>query len=161
MTLDTTILKQSAAQRAQSVLAELRSNWQQMIRAEAPVLILAVAFMVGTLVSMVPVPVVDMVVAGLVMRRLQRLPRGPIVAAMALWNSFIMAPLYATSPRVGGAVLSSAAGYSHLAVPDTLLPRLVVGNLTIALVLALASFLLATALFSALRWQRTLVLSRA
>lgn len=161
MMLDTTTLKQSATSRAHAMAGELRGHWQQMIHAEAPVIVLAAAFAVGTLVSMVPVPVIDMMIAALVMRLLHRLPRGPIVAAMALWNSFIMAPLYATSPRVGGVVLDNAASHTHLAVPNTLLPRLVVGNVAIALGLAVVSFLLAATFFAVLRWQRSSGLNHA
>lgn len=154
MALDMTTLKHSTQERTRLLAADLLGHWQQMVRADAPVLALAAAFAIGTLVSMVPVPVIDMMVAALVMRRLQRLPRGPMMAAMALWNSFIMAPLYATSPRVGGAVLAGAASRGHLPVPDTLLPRLVVGNAAIALALVVVSFLLAATFFAVLRRQR-------
>lgn len=147
--------------KVQTYLTDLHALWREMVQSDVPALVLAVAFAVGTLLSMVPIPVVDMLIAGLVMRLLRRLPRGPIVAAMALWNSVIMAPVYATSPRVGGVLLSTAAAHSPLYVPDALLPRLIVGNLAIGVALAVFSFLLAAVIFSTLHWQQSAARFRA
>ncbi len=150
-------IKQFATTRSQQSLAELRSLWREMVSAEAPAVVLATAFAVGTLLSMVPVPVLDMMLAALVMRVLHRLPRGPIVAAMALWNSFVMAPVYATSPKVGGLLIATAATHSSLVVTDAMILKIVIGNLFIAAGLALFSFCIAAAGFSLMRVQRRLV----
>lgn len=148
-------LKLIGTGKLQDYVDELRALWLEMMRSDVPALILAISFAVGTLVSMVPIPVVDMLVAGLVMRALHRLPRGPIVAAMAIWNSVIMAPVYATSPRVGGLVLTTAAAHSNRLGPtDALLPRIIVGNVAIAIAMAGFSFLAAAVVFSVLHWQR-------
>lgn len=154
MTLNTTILKETVTRRIKRAIDELKGQWREMVQAEAPVPVLAAAFAVGTLVSMVPVPVVDMMVAALVMRLLHRLPRGPIMTAMAIWNSFIMAPVYATSPKVGGVVIAEASAHS-VAVPDALAVQVVVGMVLIALGMGLASFVLSATFFATVRRGRT------
>ncbi|MEZ4518056.1 MAG: DUF2062 domain-containing protein [Chloroflexota bacterium] len=150
------MLKQTAMVKVQEVYAELRVQWLEMVRADAPALALAAAFAIGTLVSMVPVPVVDMMLAALVMRLIHRMPRGPVVAAMALWNSFIMAPVYASSPKVGGLLITTAIPQQPSS-SNAILPRIIVGNLAIAVGLALCSFLAAATLFSALRLQHRVI----
>jgi hypothetical protein len=152
--LNTTMIKETATRRVVRATDELKAQWREMIQAEAPVLVLAAAFAVGTLVSMVPVPVVDMMIAALVMRLMHRLPRGPIMAAMAMWNSFIMAPVYATSPKVGGRVIAEASAHS-VAMPDALAVQVVVGMVLIALGMALASFVLSATFFATVRRGRT------
>lgn len=154
MVLPIDTVQQAMVQRIRAAVDELQAHWHEMIRAEAPVLALAIAFTVGTVVSMVPVPVLDMMIAAAVMRLLHRLPRGPFMAAMAMWNSVVMAPVYAASPKVGGLVISTAAVHSSIAIPDMVIVRLAVGTGLIALGMALFSFLLATSVFSALRLQR-------
>lgn len=146
-------IKHFLANRFRESIKTFRGQWLEMIRADAPVLVLAGAFTVGTLVSMVPIPVVDMLLAGLVMRRLDRLPRGPIVVAMAFWNNLIMAPVYASCPRVGGMVIATTASHSHWQPADAVLLQIVVGSVAIVIGLTLFSFLLATALFTLLRRQ--------
>lgn len=136
------------------ITSDFRAECQHMTRGEAKVVVLATAFSVGTLVSMVPIPVLDMMLAALVMRLLHRLPRGPIFAAMAVWNNMVMAPLYATSPRLGGGLISTVSAHSSLRISDAILPRVLIGNAAMACVLVAFSFVCALAVFSIMRFQR-------
>jgi hypothetical protein len=122
---------------------EVRSNWREMVEAEAPAGTLATAFATGTLVSTIPVPLVDMAVAAYIMRRFAEFPRAPFFAGMAVANNLVMAPLYASTPKVGGAALGWLASHTPVTAPEALLVRILVGYLLIALGMALASFILA------------------
>lgn len=141
MTIETSMRK--AGEMAQRVRSTARRHWRELVEAEAPVSALAAAFGVGLLVSTIPVPMVDMALAAYIMRRFTRLPRAPFVAAMAMTNSLVMAPLYASTPKVGGAVLHWMAHHTPLAAPEALLIQILVGYLIIALGLALGGYALA------------------
>jgi uncharacterized protein (DUF2062 family) len=151
MALHAQAIKDGLLARIWRTVDEFRSEYREMIRADAPVLTLAAAFAVGTLVSMVPIPVLDMALAAMVMRLVRGLPRGPIVVAMALWNSVVMAPVYATSPRVGGLLIATMASHSSLQIPDAILLQVLVGTVALAAGMSLGSFLIATTLLSMLR----------
>lgn len=122
---------------------EMRDHWREMIVAEAPAGTLAAAFATGTLISTIPVPLVDMALAAYVMRRYSSMPRGPFFSGMALANNLVMAPLYAATPRVGGLALSWLSDNTAVQAPEAFLARVFVGYLFIALGLALGSYVLA------------------
>jgi hypothetical protein len=104
---------------------------------------MATAFAAGTLISTIPVPLVDMAIAAYVMRRFSRLPRAPFFAAMALTNNLVMAPLYASTPKLGGLAIGWMAVHTPVAAPDAFVVRVLVGYVLIAAGLALGSFVLA------------------
>lgn len=125
------------------VIAEARHHWREMLTAEAPVGVLAFAFTAGLLISTIPVPVIDMALAGLVLRRFSRLPRAPFFAAMAMTNNLVMAPVYASTPKVGGFALHWLAGRAPVALPEALAVQVLVGYLLIVVGLALGGYALA------------------
>lgn len=87
---------------------DLRLQFSQLVAGEVPAARAAAAFAVGTVVSTIPLPFVDVALGAAVLRlSAGRLPRLPIVAAMAIWNNLIMAPLYLATPRLGAAVLGT------------------------------------------------------
>ena len=136
-------LKDKAMRRIHDLRHEVVQQWREMVAAEAPAGEMARAFAAGTLVSTIPVPMVDMAIAAFVMRRFSRLPRAPFFAAMAITNNLVMAPLYASTPRLGGLALGWMAGHTPVALPEALVVRVLVGYLLIAAGLGLGSFLLA------------------
>ena len=142
-TINSNQIKQFVAQKAQRARSEVRRNWREMVEAEAPAGTLATAFAAGTLISTIPVPLVDMAIAAYVTKRFARMPRAPFFTGMALANNLVMAPLYASTPRVGGLALGWLATHTPLAAPEAFLLRILVGYLLIALGLALGSFVLA------------------
>ncbi|MFO7663253.1 MAG: DUF2062 domain-containing protein [Chloroflexota bacterium] len=123
--------------------SELRYHWQEIVQAEAPAGLLATAFAAGLLISTIPVPVIDMALAAFIMRRFSRLPRAPLVAAMAMTNNLVMAPVYATTPRVGGVALRWLEGHTPVVAPETVILQVLVGYLIIAASMALAGYALA------------------
>lgn len=136
-------------------VAEVRHHWTEMTSAEAPVGALAFAFTAGLLISTIPVPVIDMALAGLVVRRFSRLPRAPFFAAMAMTNNLVMAPVYASTPKVGGFALHWLSGHAPVALPEALAVQVFVGYLLVTLGLALGGYALAgTGFYSYKRIRR-------
>lgn len=136
-------IRQAVARRIDGFRAQARAHWREMVEAEAPAGTLATAFAAGTLISTIPVPLVDMAVAAWVTRRFDRMPRAPFFTGMAVANNLVMAPLYASTPRVGGLALGWLATHTPLAAPEAFLIRILVGYLLIAAGLALGSYVLA------------------
>ena len=94
-------LKEMAVNRVDRIRREALAHWREMTAAEAPAGEMATAFAAGTLVSTIPLPLVDMAIAAFIMRRYDKLPRAPFFTALALTNNLVMAPLYASTPKVG------------------------------------------------------------
>lgn len=136
-------LKTMVVDQIDRIRCEARGHLREMAEAEAPAGTMATAFAAGTLISTIPVPLVDMALAAYVMRRFSSLPRAPFVTGMALANNLVMAPLYASTPRVGGYALNMLASHTPVAAPEALLARILVGYLLIAVSMALASFVVA------------------
>lgn len=136
-------IKQYLIRRFEAIRHEVSIHWQEMAAAEAPAGTLAAAFAVGTLISTIPVPLVDMALAAYVTRRYDEMPRAPFFSGMTLANNLVMAPLYASTPRVGGLALGWLATHTPVAAPEAFLLRILVGYLLIALGLALGSYVLA------------------
>ncbi len=140
---NTQTIKRYLARRIEAGWHEARGHWREMVAAEAPAGTLAAAFAIGTLISTIPVPLVDMALAAWVTRRFNAMPRAPFFGGMALANNLFMAPLYASTPRVGGLALGWLSAHTPVAAPEAFLIRILVGYLLIALGLALGSYVLA------------------
>ncbi len=142
--ITTNTIKHLAAGKIDALRRQAGENWHEMVNAEAPAGTLALAFATGTLISTIPVPLVDMALAAYVTRRFSEMPRGPFFTGMALANNLVMAPLYASTPKVGGFALGWVAGATAWVAPDALLVRVLVGYLLIALGLGLGAFIVAS-----------------
>lgn len=151
-----TNIKETAARKLGEFRTEAHGHWREMVEADAPAGTLATAFAAGTLISTIPVPLVDMALAAYVTRRYSEMPRGPFFTGMALANNLVMAPLYASTPKVGGFALGWVAGVTAWAAPDTLLVRVLVGYLLIALGLGLGAFIVASTGFRGYQATRRL-----
>lgn len=151
---NTNKIKQYATRQAGRLRDEARANWREMVAAEAPTNTLATAFATGTLISTIPIPFVDMIMAAFVTRRFTEMPRAPFFTGMAVANNLVMAPLYASTPKVGALALGWLASNTALVTPDALLLRILVGYLLIALGLGLAAFVLASTGFHGLKLSR-------
>ena len=152
----TKTIKGYAAAKVDRMRDEVRANVREMLAAEAPAGELAGAFAAGTLISTIPVPLVDMVLAAWVTKRYSEMPRAPFFTGMALANNLFMAPLYASTPRVGGFALHWLSNYTPLVAPEAILIRILVGYLLIALGLALGAYVLASTGFRGYQATRRL-----
>ena len=147
-------LKEMAVNRVDRIRREALAHWPEMTAAEAPAGEMATAFAAGTLVSTIPLPLVDMAIAAFIMRRYDRLPRAPFFTAMALTNNLVMAPLYASTPKVGGFAIHWMAVHTPVVAPEAFVVRVLVGYVLIALGMALGSFVLANTGFRGLKLAR-------
>ncbi len=147
-------LKEMAVNRVDRIRREALAHWREMTAAEAPAGEMATAFAAGTLVSTIPLPLVDMAIAAFIMRRYDRLPRAPFFTAMALTNNLVMAPLYASTPKVGGFAIHWMAVHTPVVAPEAFVVRVLVGYVLIALGMALGSFVLANTGFRGLKLAR-------
>ena len=73
---------------------------------------------------------------------------------MALTNNLVMAPLYASTPKVGGYAIQWMAVHTSVVAPEAFLVRVAVGYLLIALGLGLGSFIVANTGFRGLKLAR-------
>ncbi len=148
-------LKQMATRRVAQAKEQARTMRRELTESDLPAGTLALAFAFGTLISTIPVPLLDMALAAFVMRRLGgRLPRAPFFGGMAVANNLVMAPLYATTPKVGGLALGWVGTHTPLVAPEAFLVRILVGYLLIAAGLALGSFVLAQTGFRGYRFTQ-------
>jgi hypothetical protein len=152
--IKTVQLKQFVTKQIDRARNEARTYWREMVEAEAPTVVMALAMAIGTLVSTIPVPLVDMALATYIMRRFSTIPRAPFFVGMAVANNLIMAPLYASTPKVGGAALGWLSSNTPVVAPEAFLLKILVGYLLIALGLALGSFVLANTGFYGYRVAR-------
>lgn len=161
-TINSNTIKKYATQQVSRLRDEARRNWREMVEAEAPAGTMATAFTVGTVISTIPVPLVDMALAAYVTRRYDEMPRAPFLTGMAVANNLVMAPLYAATPKVGGMALYWLASHLAVTAPEAILLRIIVGYLLIALGLGLAAFVVSSTGFhgyQAVRRPQTAVAS--
>jgi hypothetical protein len=87
--------------------------WQDLQELHSPVNpagSLATSFAVGTLLSFIPLPVVDTILLGLVLARFKRLNRASIFIARLIWNDLLVFTLYGPGYKLGTALVMSVLG---------------------------------------------------
>lgn len=101
------------------------------------------AFAVGTAVSFLPIPAVDLLLATLLVMR-WRLNKAAVMVALALWNDAVILPLYAPGLKLGRVLASTLV---HLPAEPTVWQRAAVaglqfalGNAVLAAVVTLAAY---------------------
>jgi len=67
---------------------------------------LAAAFALGTLLSFIPVPLLDSMLVGVVLTRFKQVHRAPLFIARLLWNDLLVFPIYGPAYRLGSALLA-------------------------------------------------------
>ncbi len=137
----------------QLIVCRMRQTVADLKSAEYQPVHVGIAFGLGTLMSLNPVPVLDMVLALLLLRLMPRLPRAPYLAAMATWNSLVMAPLYASMPGVGRLVINSTLATAPSGDSVGLLVCTIAGGVVIAGILVTASIGAVTLLTHLVRRQ--------
>ena len=71
---------------------------------------LAFSFAVGTLLSFIPVPLLDTILVGLVLARFKGLNRAPVFMARLIWNDLLVFPLYGPGYKLGTALVLPVLG---------------------------------------------------
>ena len=73
---------------------------------EAPA-VLARAFALGTMLSFVPVPILDTLLVLFILSRYKHVNRPALLAARVLWNDLVVLPLYVPAVHLGRYVVAS------------------------------------------------------
>jgi uncharacterized protein (DUF2062 family) len=107
---------------------------------------LAAAFALGTLLSFIPVPLLDSMLVGMVLARFKQVNRAALLMARLIWNDLLVFPLYGPGYRLGSAVLAPVmAADGDLAGMGTVVAPLLsftVGSIIIATGVAAAGYVL-------------------
>lgn len=138
---------------AKAVVTRLQQTAAELLASDQHPAYIGVAFGLGTLMSLNPVPFLDMMLALLLLRLVPRLPRAPYLAAMATWNNLVMTPVYASMPGVGRLVVGSANLTPPSGASFDLLFSTMLGAVVIAAGLVIVSSVSVTLLTHVLRRQ--------
>ncbi len=66
---------------------------------------LAAAFALGTMLSFIPVPLLDSMLVALIVTRFKQVNRASLFMARLLWNDLVVFPFYGPGYRIGAALL--------------------------------------------------------
>lgn len=114
------------------ITGELKQSWRRLIQLDASSQNIALAFAVGTFISVLPIPGIDLALVTLLASVFKQLNRAGMLAALAVWNTFVVAPIYVLSHKVGSSL--PLLSEQHLAV------GFLVGNLLLAVVITAVSY---------------------
>lgn len=103
---------------------------------EAPT-VLALAFALGTILSFVPVPLLDSLLLLFILSHFKQVNRPALLAARVVWNDLVVVPLYVPGYRLGTNVLASLPFGS--AADATPLAAFAIGCLALAVAAAVLS----------------------
>lgn len=133
--------KQTAVNLLTTARDRLHAQWQELLQAADAPHDAARSFAIGTSLNFMPLPALDVILAGLLLAKYKRLNRSALLLAFAVWNNFVVLPLYASGYKLGGAIVSATvptaalapAPEAHLVYATALLVlNFLVGNLIVA-----------------------------
>ena len=121
------------------IAVRVKQQWQELTRLNTSTDNIALAFAVGTFISVLPIPGIDLALVTLLAAIFKQLNKAGMLAALAVWNTFVVAPIYVLSHKVGASLPLLAE--QHLAV------AFLVGNLLLAVgITAVSYFIVHTSL---------------
>jgi uncharacterized protein (DUF2062 family) len=107
---------------------------------------MARSFALGTLISVLPTPGFNIALAALLATKFKQLNKASLLAAVGVWNGFVVAPLYALSYQIGellfGVMPNGLMGVPLQVAVMSLLKGFLVGNVLIALVITAVSYII-------------------
>ena len=116
-----------------------------IVEAEASPHALALAFSLGTLISLLPTPGLNLALIALLTAVFKRIHKGALVASMGVWNIFVITPMYVLGHQVGTVLVGDTAVLPPLPFADGRLSNLgaafFVGNLIVAVAVTAVSYL--------------------
>ena len=128
----------------QSPFQRLRRRVSQFFDTNASPETMARSFALGTLISVLPTPGFNIALAALLAAKFKQLNKASLLAAIGVWNGFVVAPLYALSYQLGemlfGAMPTGLMGIPLEVAVMSLLKGFLVGNVLIALVITAVSY---------------------
>ena len=118
----------------------LKRRWQELTQPDVSPQAFALAFAVGTFISVLPIPGLDLALVTLLASLFKQLSRAGLLAAIAIWNTFVVAPIYVLSHQVGSMVTASFPPLSFADDTNNLVAGFLVGNLLLAVVITAVSY---------------------
>ena len=112
----------------------LKQRWQDLTDAGASPQTIALSFAVGTFISVLPIPGIDLALIALLGSLFKQLNRTGMLAAVAVWNTFVVAPLYILSQKIGSSL--------PLLSDQSLVIGFLVGNFLLAVVVTAVSYII-------------------
>ncbi|NKQ37511.1 MAG: DUF2062 domain-containing protein [Chloroflexi bacterium] len=114
-----------------------------IVEAEASPHALALAFSLGTLISLLPTPGLNLALIALLTAVCKRIHKGALVAAMGVWNIFVITPMYVLGHQVGTLLVGDTAVLPPLPFGRfaDLGAAFFVGNLIVAVTVTAVSYL--------------------
>jgi uncharacterized protein (DUF2062 family) len=114
--------------------SSLKQRWQELLQLNASPRNIALAFAVGTFISVLPIPGIDLALIMVLASLFKQLNRTGMLAAVAVWNTFVVAPLYVLSHKIGSSL--------PILSEQSLAIEFLVGNLLLAMVITAVSYLI-------------------
>ncbi len=104
----------------ETIKTRLRPHIQKVFSAQASPHEIALGFAVGTFVELLPVFGVKTLLSLLLARMIKRINRPAMFGAVAMWNSFLILPIYGLSYQLGATLFGAPACNAPLTVPKPL-----------------------------------------
>jgi uncharacterized protein (DUF2062 family) len=123
----------------------IKRQWQTLIQTNDSPNSIALAFAIGTFISVLPTPGLNIPLATLLASLFKQLNRAGLLTAIAVWNALVVAPIYALSHKVGSFVTASLPIIPHQQENPNLFIAFLVGNLLLATFITGLSFLIVQA----------------
>lgn len=124
----------------------LAAQAKSLLQADASPHQLAQGFALGTFISILPTPGLNILLATVLLATFKQLNKAALFAALTVWNTLVVAPLYALSSKLGALFFATKPLIAFDLVFGTYLNTTVkhflVGNVVLAAGITIASYLL-------------------
>jgi len=97
-----------ARKAAATVRCQLRREMQELRSPAASPTRLATAFAIGTLLSFIPLPLLDSLLVSLVLVKFRQVNKATLLAARLVWNDLVILSIARTSYRLGVSMLPTS-----------------------------------------------------
>lgn len=135
-----------------SFLTRMIADLKSFLKMEQAPAALAVAFALGTLLSFIPVPILDTLFVGAILNRYKQLNRAALLCARFIWNDLVVVPLYVPGFRLGMALLKPIVDTDQAFAVSA--AAFALGIAVLAVAATLAGTLLIVSLYLMVRWRR-------
>lgn len=137
-------VKQSFWKRIEIGWGVFKSQYQEFLAATESPAKLAFAFAVGTVTAFLPLIIIDTLLTVCILARFRQLNKVAVFGARAVWNDFLVVPLYVPGFRLGeyliGRFLDGGSGVTAVAPTTKIVLTFVLGNGLLAMAAVLLSF---------------------
>lgn len=106
---------------------------------------IALGFAIGTFISILPSPGINLLVGLLIVLLFKRINKVSLFGALFFWNSIVLIPVYIASYHIGNMIFSSASVVRYnIVVADIIYNfsrRFLIGNVILAILISILSYL--------------------